>query len=63
LTSSKALQEVRRLVREGTPPLEDDRYLHADMRVAIELVRSGRLLEAVQGCGITLPSTFTGPAA
>jgi histidine ammonia-lyase len=59
LSSSKALQAVRRMVRERTPTLEDDRYLHADMQMAIELVRSGRLLAAVAACGVALPSTLS----
>ena len=62
LTSSSSLQEVRRLLRERTPPLEDDRYLHADMQAAIELVQSGKVLAAVQACGVTLPSTLQAPA-
>jgi histidine ammonia-lyase len=58
LISSKPLEEVRQRVRAGTPTLEDDRYLHADMRTTIELLRSGSLLVAVENCGVTLPSTF-----
>jgi histidine ammonia-lyase len=58
LSSSVVLEEVRQRVRQGTPTLEDDRYLHADMRKAIELLQSGTLLNSVERCGIKLPSTL-----
>lgn len=58
LISSKPLEEVRQRIRAGTPTLEEDRYLHADMRTTIELLRSGSLLVAVENCGVTLPSTL-----
>jgi hypothetical protein len=38
--------------------LEEDRYMHADMAAAIELLRSGVLLDAVSSSGVTLPSVF-----
>ena len=58
LTSSKSLEAVRQKVRAQTPPLEEDRYMHADMAVTIELLRSGSLLDAVASCGVRLPSVF-----
>jgi histidine ammonia-lyase len=58
LTSSTSLEEVRQRVRAQTPHLEEDRYMHADMAVTIELLRSGSLLEAVEACGVSLPSVF-----
>jgi histidine ammonia-lyase len=45
---------VRSLVREKIPTLADDRYLHADMNEAIELVRSGAVVKAAKS--IKLPS-------
>ena len=41
LTSSKSLEAVRQKVRAQTPTLEEDRYMHADMAVTIEQLRSG----------------------
>ena len=59
LASSKALEEVRRRLRTHVPTMTDDRYLHADMRAAIDLLRSGSLLAAVANNGVELPSAFT----
>jgi histidine ammonia-lyase len=58
LVSSKPLEQVRQQVRALSPALEDDRYLHADMRAALALLQSGRLLETVASCGVRLPSTL-----
>jgi histidine ammonia-lyase len=58
LTSSRSLEAVRQKVRAQTPTLEEDRYMHADMAVTIELLRSDSLLDAVANCGVTLPSLF-----
>jgi histidine ammonia-lyase len=58
LTSSKSLEAVRQQVRAQTPTLEEDRYMHTDMAVTIELLRSGSVLDAVASCGIQLPSVF-----
>jgi histidine ammonia-lyase len=58
LSSSTALEQVREQVRALSPTLEDDRYLHADMRAALTLLQSGRLLQTVASCGVRLPSTF-----
>ena len=52
--SSAALEAVRRVVRARIPPLGEDRYLHADLEQAIELVRSSALIDAV--AGVKLPS-------
>jgi histidine ammonia-lyase len=54
IRSSTALEAVRSLVREKIPTLADDRYLHADMNEAIELVRSGAVVKAAES--IKLPS-------
>jgi histidine ammonia-lyase len=54
LKSSAALEAVRSAVRERIPHLTDDRYLHTDMRHAIELVRDGAIIEAV--APLKLPS-------
>jgi len=56
LSSSNVLEQVRQQVRALSPALEDDRYLHADMRAALTLLQSRRLLETVAGCGVRLPS-------
>lgn len=58
LSSSKVLERVRQQVRALSPALEDDRYLHADIRAALTLLQSGRLLETVASCGVRLPSTL-----
>jgi histidine ammonia-lyase len=46
LSSSPALERVRALIRNVVPTLTDDRYLHSDITAAIELVRSGAVVEA-----------------
>ena len=45
LTSSPPLEQVRALLRESVPHLEDDRHFHPDMDIAIHLVRSGELVK------------------
>lgn len=62
LDSSVVLEGVRQRVRRETPTLEDDRYLHTDMRKAIELLRSGTLLESVRRSGVRLPSILSNAA-
>ncbi|HEY8507081.1 MAG TPA: histidine ammonia-lyase [Steroidobacteraceae bacterium] len=57
LTSSEALENVRRTVRAHIPHLEEDRYLHTDLQRATELVRSGAVTRAVAGIG--LPSILS----
>ena len=47
--SSNPLEAVRKLIREHVPPLADDRYLHADLQSAIELVRNGAVVQAAAG--------------
>src|SRR5579883_1111791 len=49
LRSSAPLESVRQIVRERIPALADDRYIHADLQSAIELVRSGAVAGAVAG--------------
>lgn len=47
LSSSAALERVRKLLRAKVPTLTDDRYFAPDMAAANELVRSGALTQAV----------------
>lgn len=47
ILSSEPVEHVRRLLRERVPMLADDRHMAPDMAIAIELVRSKRLLVAV----------------
>jgi histidine ammonia-lyase len=54
IESSVALEAVRKLVRERIQPLSDDRYLHTDLSSAIDLVRSGAVLQAA--ASVPLPS-------
>jgi histidine ammonia-lyase len=54
LRSSVPLESARRVVREQIPPLDDDRYLNADLQSAIGLVRSRAVIDAVTG--VELPS-------
>jgi histidine ammonia-lyase len=53
LASSVPLEAVRSLLRERVPSLEDDRYLHPDMRTANTLVKSGAVWQAARD--VTLP--------
>ncbi len=52
--SSPALERVRRLFRERVPALEEDRISYPDVNAAIELLRSGVLLDAVADSGVEL---------
>lgn len=52
LTSSKALEAVRALLREQVPTLDHDRHFHPDIEAANALVRSGAVAEAA---GLALP--------
>jgi histidine ammonia-lyase len=47
LTSSPELNSVRRVMRNAVPELSDDRFMADDLRLATELVSSGRLTAAV----------------
>jgi histidine ammonia-lyase len=49
LKSSRALENVRELVRERVPFMSVDRYIHPDLQVAAELVREHRVLDVVTG--------------
>ena len=53
LTSSAALEAVRRAVRADVAHLDDDRYFHPDIEAAMALVRSGAVIAA--GDSIVLP--------
>lgn len=46
LTSSDALEAVRRRLRDDVPALVDDRHFHPDMEAANRLVRSGAVTAA-----------------
>ncbi len=46
LTSSDRLERVIAALRANVPPLDDDRYLADDIRLATNLVQSGRIVEA-----------------
>ena len=48
LRSSQALERARALLRARVPMLGEDRHMHPDMAIAIELVRDGHLVEAVE---------------
>lgn len=52
LTSSDALEQVRRRLRAEVPTLDHDRHFHPDMEAATALVREGAIIDAV---GIALP--------
>ena len=52
LTSSDALEAVRRLTRAYVPHLGDDRHFHPDIAQAVALIRSGAVIEAA---GMDLP--------
>lgn len=47
LKSSPPLEAVRQLVRSRVPTLDEDRYFHPDLKAAIDLVRTGQVVEAV----------------
>ena len=55
LRSSAPLESVRDLVRGVIPPLTDDRYLHADIDRAIELVRTRAVIQAVTDVSLPTP--------
>ena len=57
ITSSVPLEAVRALVRKHIRPLVEDRYVHSDMQSAVELVRSGAVVNAVGDA--LLPSPLT----
>jgi histidine ammonia-lyase len=46
LKSSEALENVRRVVRSQVPFMAEDRYVHPDLVVAAELIRTGQVLAA-----------------
>jgi histidine ammonia-lyase len=52
LTSSPALEAVRRTVRDKAPTLEDDRHMHPDIAAVIQLVRAGDLIAAAQSVAL-----------
>lgn len=60
LATSDRLERAITLLRVDVPPLDHDRYLADDMRVATALVRSGRLAAAA---GLDLMPAIDGAAA
>ena len=46
LTTAAALQRVKDALRAAIPPLDEDRYMAPDLKVATELVESGALILA-----------------
>jgi histidine ammonia-lyase len=46
LRSSAMLESVRKLVRDQVPTLNEDRYMQPDMESAVDLVRSGAVIES-----------------
>ena len=54
LTSSDALEAVRKLVRAEVPHLDNDRHFHPDMEKAIAMVRNGAAVKAASA--VALPS-------
>ncbi len=59
LNSSPPLEAARALLRGRVPAMDEDRFLQPDMAAAIDLVRSGELIEAVEG--LALPGVCEGP--
>ncbi len=53
LSSSPALEAVRRRLRADVPTLEDDRHFHPDIQAALALVRGGQVVQVAK---LTLPS-------
>jgi histidine ammonia-lyase len=62
LRSSRALESVRGVIRERVAFMPTDRYLHPDLRAACDLVRQGRILEAVTGVSFPTLETNAGVA-
>ena len=48
MTASPAIEAVHRLLREMVPHLEDDRAMYPDIEAALDLVRSGKVLETAE---------------
>ena len=53
-SAGKGARAVRDTIRSQVPPLEGDRFLHDDIAAAVELIRSGELLAAVEAATGTL---------
>jgi histidine ammonia-lyase len=54
LKSSRALENVRTVIRARIEFMAVDRYIHPDLQAAAELVRDGRIVDAVRG--VSLPA-------
>ncbi|MCA9538827.1 MAG: histidine ammonia-lyase [Myxococcales bacterium] len=48
LTANRGIEAALRCLRAEVPPLDEDRVLHPDIAAAAELIRSGRLVAAVE---------------
>ncbi|KAH7711834.1 Histidine ammonia-lyase [Aphelenchoides avenae] len=48
LKSTETLQKVYELVRQVSPALEEDRFMHPEIQLVIELVRSNKIWEVVE---------------
>jgi histidine ammonia-lyase len=48
LRAGRGVEAAQACLRGRVPPLGADRWMHADIQAAIELVRQGRLVEAVE---------------
>jgi histidine ammonia-lyase len=55
LASSAALEAVRARLRADVPPLDHDRYMHADIDAALAIVTSGALGELLMAHDIPIP--------
>ena len=55
LASSAALEAVRARLRADVPPLDHDRYMHADIDAALAIVTSGTLGELLMAHAIPIP--------
>jgi histidine ammonia-lyase len=52
LTCCPALEAVRALIRGQVPHLTDDRHFHPDIAAAVDLVRSGAVIEAASAVAL-----------
>ena len=49
LRAGRGAEAAYACLRRRVEPLGADRYMHADIEAALELVREGKLVEAVEG--------------
>ncbi len=61
--ASAPLEAVRSVVRDRIPALDEDRYLHADLNEAIDLVDQGTIVKLVSAIALPgLSDQCAGPA-